>query len=457
MITDETLRVTATFTTAKGTKLSQRSNVDLIIKDTSYGPQTYDVYIDATRGGANRTVEGQIVKGPTTLHQLMLEQHPNAQQKDGDTYNIRVASGINVIGSTTLPRYTPHLDEYILRGVDLSVTETLYQQLTGLLASGDGIDDQHMIYSHYLNHSDGQYQNHVFDKIIDLQGCYGTVRMFTWCLHQASANVRFILYNANGTVSSDTTLLTGSQSANTRPLTITKGMYGRLIYTYNKANSPDSKNDTFFLFKLAIINASSCPALMISKKYFNETHTINIYNNGRILGAGGDGVNYTPPQGSSDWWNRKISMVVVDAVPRAQAGGDAIQCTDVARLNIYNEGLISGGGAGGHLRTDNNRILYYTPMPGGAPLGRGGATWTAYNTSDSNRYVAPLKYSTAATLLNAGGANAGGLGKGSINPSNERYYDYPPGFYYRGRSSQVNYFGNGQYLGLQPNSTVIPY
>lgn len=449
---NETLRAVATFTTVGGNALSKANNTDLKIIDTSYGPQTYDIYVDQSRGGPSTLRDGYYQKNPRSLYDLFREQYPSAPQKDGDTYNLHVAANAAIVGSTK-PNTTFFSEEEINNaGIDLSLA-TLFTPLMNSYQStvvGRGHD---AIYGMSWQHSDGDHYTRQFDERLDFRGCYGKMRLFIWALHASTKTVRLAIYNANHTLASDVVYVEGSRETTTVELDIKKGQYGFLYVSYTKGNI-DSKNNTFFMVKLSILGGGITPALLISNK-FNPTHTINIYNKGIIVGYGGDGVNHTPQKGSGDWWNKANPPVYEDTHLRTLVGGDAIMCADVKAINIYNDGTIAGGGGSSQysMRRDGN-YNRYTPADGGAPYGRGGVMWSAYNAYVSGGYVDPIVHGKAGTFMNPGSANAGAWGKKGKDPDN--YYNYPPGFYYHGRTSQVNYYGSGQYLGLQPNSTEIP-
>jgi hypothetical protein len=306
------------------------------------------------------------------------------------------------------------------------------------------------IYKEAWQHSDGDYYTRQYDQRVDFKGCYGKMRLFIWALHASTKTVSLSIYNADHSLASDQIYLSGGQATNTVDLDIQKGQYGFIYVSYTKG-SIDSKNNTFFMIKLSVMGGGITPALLISKK-FNSTHTINIYNDGLILGYGGDAQNYTPAKGSGEWWNRDIPHMYVDTHQRVMTGGDAIMCTDVRQINIYNNGTIAGGGGSSAYRmVRSGNALLYTPGDGGAPYGRGGAIWSAFNAYVSGGYIDPILNGKAATLINPGGVNAGEWGKRGRDNSN-----HPGGFYYRGSADQVNYYGSGQYIGMHPRSTVIP-
>lgn len=452
MAINETLAVTASFTTAKGNRLSKSSgNVTVI--DTSPGPETYDIYVDQNRGGQSTFRDGYYQKTSKSLFSLFREQYPNAVQKDGDTYNLRIASNTAIVGRTGMDIDLFPGSETREVGADLTINN-LFTALMNSYQNGVVGRDHDSIYNETWQHSDGDHYTREYTDRINFRSCYGKMRFFLWALHAATKTVRLTIYNADGTVASNVVYLEGSRETNTVELDIKKGQYADLYVSYTKGNI-DSKNNAFFIAKISVLSGGITPALLISKK-FNMTHTINIFNDGIIVGYGGDGVNSTPQKGSGDWWNKANPPVYTDTHGRILVGGDAILCTDVKAINIYNNGIIAGGGGSSQyiMRRDGN-YLRYTPADGGAPYGRGGVMWSAFNSYVSGGYVDPIVHGKAGTFMDPGGANAGAWGKKGKDPDNN-YYNYPPGFFYRGRTSQVNYYGNGQYLGLHANATEIP-
>ena len=453
MITDETLRAVVSYTTPGGTQLSKANNTDLIIRDTSHGPQTYDIYVDQNRGGYSIFRDGYHQKIPRSLYDLFREQYPNAVQKDGDIYNLRIARNTAIVGSTR-PNTTFFSEEEINNaGIDLSL-DTLFTPLMKSYQSTAVAVDHDSIYGMSWQHSDGDHRNRQFDKRLDFKGCYGKMRLFIWALHASTKTVSLSIYNADHTLASDVVYLEGSRVTTTVDIDIKKGQYGFIYVSYIKGNI-DSKNNTFFMIKLSALSGGITPALLISKK-FNMTHTINIFNDGIIVGYGGDGVNSTPQKGSSEWWNKDNPPVYTDTHSRILVGGDAILCTDVKAINIYNNGIIAGGGgSSSYIIRRSGPSNFYTPADGGAPYGRGGVMWSEYNARTRDGYIDPILHGKAGGWMQPGSANAGAWGKKGKDLV-DNIFNYPPGFFYRGRTSQVNYYGSGQYLGLQPNSTEIP-
>lgn len=445
MAFDESLYVTARFTTARGLSLSKQSNA-LTIKDTSNSdPKIYDIYVDQNRGGASTLRDGYYQKGPTSLYKAFREQYPNATQRNGDTYNLHVASNTAIVGSTKPVDTYWDANEIRQAKINLDIInfwpDIMYYNAP---YTGDLAFDT--LYNLTWKHSAGDHVARTVDEIIDLKGCYGKVRLFFWSFHHSSHNWRLIIYNANGTVASDVVYIANGQETRTENIEILKGQYARLIGSYTPGNI-DSKNNTFCIVNISSYSGGLHSALLISGAYFNENHTINIYNDGLIIGHGGDSINQTPPKGSGDWWNKEALPVHTDTHIRIHTGGDAIVCTDVKQVNIYNNGTISGGGGASHYTYwRDGRYNRYTPGDGGAPYGRGGAQWSAFNASVSGGYIDPILYGKDGTFNSPGSANAGNWGRKGKDPGG--YYNFTPGFYFRGNSNMVNYYGGGSYKGL---------
>lgn len=449
MITDETLRVTATFTTAKGTKLSQRSNVDLIIKDTSYGPQTYDIYVDQNRGSANVSQNsGLFIKKPISLYKAFKEQHPTAVTRNGDTYNLRIASNVAIVGVRDSP-YDSSLfypDEF--RAATINMDNGIDQLMIN--NNGSIFQDPYFAIVELLRkHSAGQYVE--FSEVWDLDFNKRYGRFFiNRIAYHGNGTFRLVVYNANGSIASDAILDTYTSWIN-----ILKGQYAKLHASYTPSRI-DSKNNVFWYFAVKAINGVIPPAVFISD-YFNNTHTINIYNDGYILGKGGDCINHTPEPNSTHFWNKEIQMMVKEDFVRNNAGGDAILAADVGVVNIYNNGVISGGGGGaehGYTSHGNGFATYYK-APGGAPLGLGTVTYSSYNASSTGG-VLPFIYGAQAGLLTAA-ANGAGLGESIINRAGSygrSTFYYFAGMHYRG-CRNVNFYGSGQYKGPNCLSTQL--
>lgn len=467
---DESLYVTAKFTTARGLTLSKQSNA-LVIKDTSNNePRTYDIYVDRNRGGPSTFRDGYYQKGPTSLYKVFREQYPNAIQRNGDTYNLHVAGNTAIVGSTVPANTYWEANEIRQAKVNLDVINywpdimnynTPYEGALALdslfslvnystrFIGGLAFDS---LYSLLWKHSEGDHRSRTVDEIIDLKGCYGKVKLLFWSIHHSSYNWRLIVYNANGTVASDVVYVANGEGIRIEYIQILKGQYARLIGSYVPGNI-DTKNNIFGIVNISSYSAGLHTALLISGAYFNESHTINIHNDGLILGHGGDSINYTPQKGSGDWWNKEIVPVYTDTHNRIHTGGDAIVCTDVKQVNIYNNGTISGGGgASFYTHWWDGNYHRFTPGDGGAPYGRGGAQWSAFNANVSGAYIDPILHGKAATFNVPGSTDAGNWGRRGKNP--EGTYNFKPGFYFRGNPNMVNYYGNGQYLGLHAAITA---
>lgn len=446
MITDEKLRLVASFTTKKGTVLSRENNVDLLVKDTSHGPQTYDIYVDRSRGGITlpTTLEGKYIKKPLSLYGLLLEQYPDVRMHDRDTYNLHISSDVAVVGS----RESPYLDmfygdEFTTSAINMdNAADQLMLQANPYLYQ----DPYTAIETLVWKHSAKQFAAIDFSSDIFFHKRYGRF-LFNRGVSHGNGTFRLVIYNANGTVSSDM-MLTNYNTF----IEIAKGQYARIYIKFTPGNI-DSKNNNFLYFAVSAVNGIIPPALFIGK-WFRGTHTINIYNDGLILGKGGDGINSTLPPYSSDQWNVELENAVKEDFVRNQAGGDAIMSVDVAAINIYNNGVIAGGGGAARYGVNsqaNGRATYYA-APGGAPLGKGTVTYSKYDAANGGG-VLPFIYGTAAGLTTPA-TNGAGLGESITNRSSDTagYYNLA-GMFYRG-CRNVNFYGSGQYKGpscLTPN------
>ena len=449
MITDEKLRAVVSYTTPGGTALSWNNNVDLTIKDTSYGPQTYDIYVDQNRGGANVSQNsGLFIKKPISLYKAFKEQYPSAVTRNGDTYNLRIASNVAIVGTHD----NPYSSSLFYPNEFEAATVNMDNGIDQLMINNNGLmfqDPYFAIVELVRKHDQGQYSAFSATWDFDFHKRYGRFLINNTAYH-GTGTFRLVIYNANGSVASDTTL-TGYNSW----ITILKGQYARLYASYTPSGI-SSKNNVFWYFAVKAINGVIPPAVFISD-YFNSTHTVNIYNDGYILGKGGEGISYTPEPYSTDIWNREIQMMVKEDFIRNNAGGDAILAADVGVVNIFNNGVISGGGAGsehGHISQGSGNSTYYA-APGGAPLGLGTVTYSRYSAGGSGG-VLPFIYGAQAGLLTAA-PNGAGLGESIINRNGSGgrggYY-YFAGMHYRG-CRNVNFYGGGQYKGPNCLSTQL--
>lgn len=445
---NEKIVLVASFTTEGGKALSKRAaNVTII--DTSIGPQTYDIYVDKNRGSDNvGENSGLIIKKPISLYKAFKEQYPDAVTRNGDIYNLRVASNIAIVGV----RSSPYSSSLFYPGEFEAATINMDNGIDHLMHSNNSMifqDPYFSIVELKRKHSEGQYASFANTWDLDFHKRYGRFLLANFAYH-GKGTFRLVIYNANGSVASDTNITTYQSW-----ITILKGQYAKLYATYTPS-SIDSKNNVFWYFAIKAVNGVIPPAVFISD-YFNSTHTINIYNDGYILGKGGDGINYTPEPYSSDFWNKEIQMMVKEDFVRNNAGGDAILAADVKVVNIFNNGVISGGGAGaeyGYTSHGNGFATYYA-APGGAPFGLGTITYNTYNASSTGG-VLPFIYGKQAGLLTAVGGGAG-LGESIRNRAgsygNSTIY-YFAGMHYRG-CRNVNFYGSGEYKGPNCLSTQL--
>lgn len=442
MAFDESLYVTARFTTARGLSLSKQSNA-LTIKDTSNDePRTYDIYVDQNRGGVTlpNQIDGKFIKKPLSLYLLFKEQYPNAQQRNGDIYNLHIAPNIAVVGTRESPysgMFYANEFENSLINMDNNIDQLM------LKANPLTLQDPYSAIEQLIwKHSAGQYAavNNAFD--LKFHKRYGRF-VFNFHAYHGNGTCRLLIYNADGTLSSDQIL-----SVYNNYIDIAKGQFASVAIQYTPTRI-DSKNNVFMGFSVRAVNGIVPPALFIGSN-FNNNHTINIYNKGYILGKGGDGTNYTPPRYSSDLWNQQIDMVVQEGFVRNQGGGDAILAADVGVVNIYNDGIISGGGAAanyGYTSGSNGNATYYA-APGGAPLGKGTITYIRYSAAGGGG-VLPFIYGNDAGLTTpaAGSPIGANIGQSVINraSSGGGLYNFA-GMFYRG-CRNANFYGNGQYKG----------
>lgn len=454
MITDETLGVTATFTTAKGAVLAKRTSPDLTIIDTSYGPQTYDIYVDKDRGGDNIATELLAdgvtrvpIKKPLSLFQLFKAQHPNRTVRDRDTFNLHVAANVAVVGDRkAATANAAYFEEF--RNSPINLDNAIDQLMIN--TNGNIFQDPYTKIEEKLwRHSQGQHV--VIDTVLDISfnKRYGRFYL-TYGAYHGWGTLRLVVYNADASIASDQTLVPYASFLN-----VLKGQYAKLYIKYTPG-SIDSKNDAFMWFQAQTINGNVPPALLIGGA-FNKTNTINIYNNGYIIGKGGDGDNYTPPAYSSDWWQTPIYNVVTEDFTRNNTGGDAILSVDVKAINIYNNGIIAGGGGApdyGYSSQKNGNATYYT-APGGAPFGLGTVTYSRYSAGGTGGVLPFITGPQAGFMTPApGGAN---IGQSIYNTNTTSSVGYTTGFagmYYRG-CRDVNFYGSGQYIGPNCLSTQL--
>lgn len=445
----KTLNATVKHTTPiKGTTLSKSTPTLTIIN--ALAPDVYDIYVDSTRGGDNLKMDnGYYIKPPVSLYKLFEEQYPNISQTSGDVYNLHIAENVAIVGQTK-PSSILFPGEINSAGINL--TTGAFDTLD-LNIYNRPVDDGGGLFRLDYNHSSGDHKNidDVYD--IDFNKCYGKIRMHLWFLHSATHSARLVIYNKDGSINSDREVLPNTVKIFTEDITILKGQYAKLYIKYTPGNI-DSKGNTFIRVKFFTVGGSINPAILISGKYFDNTHTVNIYNAGMVLGHGGDSNNYTPEFGSSNFWNKDIQHVYQDTHQRIRSGGDGISTTDVKVLNIYNSGIIAGGGGASYMLSTNTSIIRYTPGDGAAPYGRGGATWTEYRASTADGHVGPILNGADGKLLTAGSERAGDIGESSAYVSG--YQTAPPGFYVRGTTSLINTYGDGEYLGLHPSMTTLP-
>ena len=453
MITDETLGVTATFTTAKGAVLAKRTSPDLTIIDTSYGPQTYDIYVDKDRGGDNIATELLAdgvtrvpIKKPLSLFQLFKAQHPNRSVRDRDTFNLYVGANTAVVGDrNAYDVNTAYAEEFKNAPINLD------NGIDQLMFNSNGYifqDKYTKIEEKAWLHSDGGRA--AVDAVFDLSfnKRYGRFYLAFGAQH-GWGTFRLVIYNADASVASDQAITPYSMWIN-----ILKGQYAKLYIKYTPGNI-DSKNNAFLWFQVQAVNGSAPPALLIGGA-FNKTNIINIYNEGYILGKGGDGDNYTPPAYSSDWWQTQINNVVVENFQRTNTGGDAILSVDVKEINIYNNGVIAGGGGApdyGYSSQKNGNATYYA-APGGAPFGLGTITYNRYSAGGSGGVLPFITGVQAGFITPApGGANIGQSIYNRTTTTSRPQIGFA-GMYYRG-CRDVNFYGSGQYVGPSCLSTQL--
>lgn len=184
----------------------------------------------------------------------------------------------------------------------------------------------------------------------------------------------------------------GTQDKITTDLTISSNTQN---YTLNTASVPGYVAN-FSKVNLTIdsgvyVGSASTGSYAMTITGFAAGDTINLINNGTIIGAGGNGGS-SPSGGTGNSGN---------------AGGNALrlQCS----VNITNNGIISGGGGGGGAQ-DGGDIYGSCTGGGGSVSGQGGGGGAGY-TAGSGGSGDPS--GSAGTFTTGGGGSGNGGGQGA--------------------------------------------
>jgi hypothetical protein len=193
-----------------------------------------------------------------------------------------------------------------------------------------------------------------------------------------SVNLNFSEFR--GTQDKITTDLT--ISANTQNYTLNPAAVAGYVANFSKVNLTVDSN--------VYVGSASTGSYAMTITGFAAGDTINLINNGTIIGAGGDGGS-SPVGGTGNNGN---------------AGGNALllQCP----VNITNNGTIAGGGGGGGAN-DGGSIYGSCTGGGGSVAGQGGGGGAGYN-SGSGGSGDPSGSSGSYTSGGGGGGNGGGQG-----------------------------------------------
>lgn len=392
-----------------------------------------------------RTETGnRVIKHGIDLEELFIDQIGDIIRKN-DVFNLTVDSDVILLGG---------YPAWFGRTNRLSLAPISSEKAFGI---------QHMIVPIAENAGDMWH----FEKHTSAEGWRTHSRTFTFLPNRYGRGYLQI-YSWHGTMTTavsirhkDTKVVSWSGTFNTNNnwienlnVTVPKNHEVYITYTYT-ANSVDSKNEYYLSIMISMLGGRMLPALLIGSG-FDQTHTINITNNGAILGLGGDGNNYTPQNGYSDMWNKPLVNQHVDAYVRFCFGTDAIACTDVAAVNIINNGTLSGGGSGAYQTEDGSTLnpnLQSKPGGGGIPYGRGGACQIHYQAQQHEYTVAPN--ATLTTTSNGGGPYGRRSRLGNGTSENTSYPAEAVGLWYRG-SVVPTLTGSGTVYGVNCFSTTAP-
>lgn len=448
------IKTTATVT-ARGTPLSIENS--LAVENP---PQVYDVYIDQNRGGPNvaTIATGQpswhgtapmplYIKGPVDVGKLVMEQNPGAKINNEDQVRIFVAENTGIYGSTRPNTELFSAEAINKAGINLGIPSDANWNAVRLAIS-NSLDTP--VFKIVKSHSKGEHTNYNENILIDLKGCYGRFMANIFSLHSSNSNYRWVIYNADGSVVSDNTVISGGGEAkgDTRVFDITKGQYMRLIYSYTTGNI-SSKNNNFMTIGLYSLNSDISPALLISGAYFNNTNTVQLFNQGCISGFGGDSTYNAYQANFSDLWQAEAIPQTNETHPRKYTGGDGVAFCDLRQLIIQNSGLITGGGGAGGYKIDYGKNAdNYRPGGGGAPNGRGGVLWDRYA---ANGGIGPIVYGGAGGLGRVGGSGTGGGPAGGnmgANGNGASLSTAIAGAALRGSPSIISYSSSGTITGF---------
>lgn len=457
LVTTVTLITTAEIQNARGSYLAKTGQVFVDIN-----PRVYDLHITPTSGGV---IDGYIepnetswwtgtayptqrltIKKPIDLYQLIVDKYGAVKIRNDDIVNLTIDPYVGIYGKTNPRANLFRADSLKNIGVDLGVpADGIWNDQILRYTIGNDITDGNCLFGFQLKHSAGQHTavDQIFD--IDFQKCYGKMRFFCWSLHAASCTLRWVIYNADGSIALDTVRINagGEARTDTMDYVVQKGQYAKLHLNY-APGSVSSKNNTFLLVRAATMGGEVSPAILISGAHFNETNEVNIYNNGAIIGYGGDADNNAGQRNYNDLWNQEFIPVYPDTHPRKYTGGDAIASTNLKRLRIVNGGTarISGGGGASSVKFVKSGDNYYYPGGGGAPKGRGGTSYERF--SGGSGYLGnavkagDAPYGSVGGVGWNGGVNGGNIGEQGIDTNvNTGYLGFAAGKAVRGSTATL--------------------